>query len=108
MECRPGCAACCIAISVTSPIPGPKGEPGMPRGKPAGLRCVNLDAADRCAIHGAPGYPDFCAGLKASREMCGSSREEAFRYLAELEALTAPGKPEAALPSDTRPVRARI
>ncbi len=66
----------------------------MPDGKPAGLRCVNLDAQDRCVIHGAPGYPGFCAGLKASKEMCGSSRGEAFRYLAELEALTAPDQGE--------------
>ena len=28
--CRPGCGACCIAPSITSPIPG------MPDGKPVG------------------------------------------------------------------------
>ncbi len=62
----------------------------MPGGKPAGVRCVNLDSADRCVIHGEPDYPAFCAGLKASAEMCGAGKEEAFRYLAELEVLTAP------------------
>ncbi|MEO8036559.1 MAG: YkgJ family cysteine cluster protein, partial [Acidobacteriota bacterium] len=36
MDCRTGCAACCIAPSITSPIPG------MPEGKAAGVRCVQL------------------------------------------------------------------
>ncbi|HVK38365.1 MAG TPA: YkgJ family cysteine cluster protein, partial [Candidatus Kapabacteria bacterium] len=36
MTCRDGCGACCIAPSITSPIPG------MPDGKPAGVRCVQL------------------------------------------------------------------
>ena len=31
MPCRDGCGACCIAPSITSPIPG------MPHGKPAGM-----------------------------------------------------------------------
>ena len=39
MDCRPGCAACCIAPSISSPIPG------MPHGKPAGVRCAQLDEA---------------------------------------------------------------
>lgn len=30
-ECRPGCGACCIAPSISSPIPG------MPEGKAAGV-----------------------------------------------------------------------
>ena len=33
-ECRPGCAACCIAPSISSPIPG------MPDGNVAGAVCV--------------------------------------------------------------------
>ena len=37
-SCRSGCAACCIAPSISSPIPG------MPHGKPAGVRCVQLTA----------------------------------------------------------------
>ena len=41
--CRPGCGACCIAPSITSAIPG------MPLGKPAGVRCVQLDDDNRCA-----------------------------------------------------------
>jgi uncharacterized protein len=84
MECRPGCGACCIAPSITSPIPG------MPEGKPAGVRCVQLDDANRCRIFGRPERPAFCGSLQPSAEMCGSSPEHAVRWLAALEAATAP------------------
>jgi Fe-S-cluster containining protein len=84
MECRPGCAACCIAPSITSPIPG------MPQGKPAGVRCVQLDAANRCAIFGRPERPAFCGGLQPSAEMCGDGRTHAMLWLARLEEATAP------------------
>ncbi|MCH1995921.1 YkgJ family cysteine cluster protein, partial [Achromobacter xylosoxidans] len=36
LACRPGCGACCIAPSITRPIPG------MPDGKPAGVPCIQL------------------------------------------------------------------
>lgn len=84
MECRPGCGACCIAPSITSPIPG------MPLGKPAGVRCVQLTPDNRCALFGRPDRPAFCEGLKPSTAMCGDSREHALGWLAHLEALTAP------------------
>lgn len=84
MECRPHCAACCIAPSIASPLPG------MPHGKPAGVRCVQLDDADRCRIFGRPERPAFCAGLKPSAEMCGETREQAMVWLARLERETAP------------------
>ncbi|MFP4114444.1 MAG: YkgJ family cysteine cluster protein [Spirochaetota bacterium] len=86
MTCRPGCGACCIEPSISSPIPG------MPNGKPAGVPCVNLDPETHlCRIWGSAEYPDVCRGLCAEPEMCGSSREHALRYLAELERLTRPG-----------------
>lgn len=84
MDCRPGCGACCIAPSITSPIPG------MPHGKPAGVRCVQLDEANRCQLFGRPERPAFCGGLQASLEMCGSSSVHAVRWLAALERATAP------------------
>lgn len=62
----------------------------MPHGKPAGVRCVQLDEADRCRIFGRPERPAFCAGLKPSAEMCGETREQAMRWLARLERETAP------------------
>ena len=82
--CRPGCGACCIAPSISSPIPG------MPEGKPAGVPCVNLDQEYRCRIFGSPERPAVCVSLRPSPEMCGSNRKEALAALAELEQLTAP------------------
>ncbi|MBK6005560.1 YkgJ family cysteine cluster protein [Ramlibacter ginsenosidimutans] len=84
MDCRPGCGACCIAPSITSPIPG------MPHGKPAGVRCVQLDDANRCRLFGRPERPDFCGGLQPSSEMCGSSSAHALTWLAALERATSP------------------
>ncbi len=84
MNCRPHCAACCIAPSISSPIPG------MPDGKPAGVRCVQLDEADRCMIFGRPERPAVCSSLKPAEEMCGDSREHALHWLSWLEAHTAP------------------
>lgn len=85
MNCRSGCGACCIAPSITSPIPG------MPEGKPAGVRCVQLDEDNRCRLFGRPERPAFCAGLQPSAEMCGGSREQAIAWLGRLERQTAPG-----------------
>ena len=82
MDCRSACGACCIAPSISSPIPG------MPYGKPAGVRCVQLMVDFRCAIFGDPLRPKVCGSLKARTEMCGPSREFALNYLADLEALT--------------------
>lgn len=84
MNCRPHCAACCIAPSISSPIPG------MPKGKPAGVRCVQLDEADRCMLFGRLERPAVCSSLKPSEEMCGGSREHALHWLSWLEAHTAP------------------
>lgn len=84
-SCRPGCAACCIAPSISSPIPG------MPNGKPAGVVCVQLTADGRCALFGQPERPAVCVSLRPTAEMCGTTREEALRGLAALERATAPG-----------------
>ncbi|WP_395707662.1 YkgJ family cysteine cluster protein [Casimicrobium huifangae] len=88
MNCRPGCGACCIAPSISSPIPG------MPGGKPAGVRCVQLDEANRCRIFGDPARPAVCSSLQPSPEMCGESPDaaatqvHAMRFLAALERAT--------------------
>jgi uncharacterized protein len=84
MDCRSGCGACCVAPSITSPIPG------MPQGKPAGVRCVQLDEANRCRLFGRPERPAFCGGLQPSQEMCGHTREQAMVWIASLERATAP------------------
>jgi Fe-S-cluster containining protein len=83
-ECRALCAACCIAPSISSPIPG------MPHGKPAGVRCVQLTDDLRCAIFARPDRPAVCASLRPSEEMCGATRDEAMERLQTLERLTAP------------------
>lgn len=79
MECRIGCGACCIAPSISSAIPG------MPNGKPAGIRCIQLTEDNRCRIFGSPLRPAVCSSLKPSLEMCGFTNEEAFDYLTRLE-----------------------
>jgi uncharacterized protein len=83
MNCRPSCGACCIAPSISSPIPG------MPRGKPAGTRCIQLDKENRCRLFGRPERPAVCGGLQPQAEMCGDSREHALVWLRRLESLTA-------------------
>lgn len=90
--CRPGCAACCIAPSISSPIADPEGR-GLPRSKPAGHACVQLDASLRCRLFGRPERPAVCSSLQASAEMCGTSREQALRWLSRLERETAPDRP---------------
>ncbi|HVI57797.1 MAG TPA: YkgJ family cysteine cluster protein [Luteimonas sp.] len=84
MQCRSGCGACCIAPSITSPIPG------MPHGKPAGIPCVQLDDALRCRLFGRPERPAFCASLRPAPDMCGESGGEAMEVLRLLELATQP------------------
>jgi Fe-S-cluster containining protein len=84
MACRSGCAACCIAPSISSAIPG------MPNGKPAGMRCVQLDENQQCLLFGLPQRPLVCASLKPSQAMCGDIREQALHFLQQLEQLTIP------------------
>ena len=87
MDCRSGCGACCTAPSISSPIPG------MPQGKPAGVRCVQLGPDERCMIFGQPERPAVCGGLMPSADMCGTSTVSAFVYLTQLERLTQPDAP---------------
>ena len=84
MQCRAGCGACCIAPSISSPIPG------MPNGKPAGVRCVQLTDDYRCAIFGKAERPEVCGRLRPSSSMCGAHRDEAIAILAALERATQP------------------
>ncbi len=79
MNCRSGCAACCTAPSISSPLPG------LPNGKPAGVPCPCLDAELRCTLFGRPERPAVCGSLQPSEEMCGNSREQAMRWLTQLE-----------------------
>lgn len=80
MDCRPGCAACCIAPSISS------------LAKPAGVPCRYLTAELRCEIFGGSERPACCGGLQPSVEMCGGNREQALAWLGRLEDLTRPGE----------------
>lgn len=84
MHCRPGCGACCIAPSISSAIPG------MPHGKPAGVRCVQLADDNRCLIFGQPERPAVCGQLMPSAEMCRASAPAALAWLTQLEQQTSP------------------
>ena len=77
-----GCGACCIAPSITSPIPG------MPNGKPAHTRCVQLDNDNMCKLFGDSRRPAVCEAFTAQDYVCGQTREEALILLTELESLT--------------------
>lgn len=89
MDCRPGCGACCIAMSISSPIPG------MPHGKPAGERCVQLTPDNLCRLYGQPERPAVCLRLQAEAEMCGETAEQAMAAIAEMERLTRPERADA-------------
>ena len=81
-DCRPGCGACCIAPSISSPIPGMLG------GNPAGLRCVQLDEHNLCRLFGDPRRPDVCRRFDYDTELCGSNRDDALDRIAALEVAT--------------------
>jgi Fe-S-cluster containining protein len=82
MDCQK-CGACCIAPSITSPMPG------MPDGKPAGVRCLHLDERNLCVLFGRPERPAFCLGWQPGPDMCGAGFDEAMANIAAMEARTA-------------------
>ncbi|MFK8042283.1 YkgJ family cysteine cluster protein [Congregibacter sp.] len=83
MICRKGCGACCIAPSISSPLPG------MPDGKPAGIACINLDARTKsCKIWETHDYPKVCRDFSPHKDVCGDSREHAISLISILEIKT--------------------
>lgn len=62
----------------------------MPLGKPAGVRCVQLDERERCRLFGHPDRPAVCTSLQPGVDMCGASRSHAMAWLGHLERQTAP------------------
>ncbi|HKL72163.1 MAG TPA: YkgJ family cysteine cluster protein [Marinilabiliaceae bacterium] len=79
MECREKCGACCIAISISSPIPG------MPNGKPAGMPCIHLTDNYQCLLFGSDERPQVCRGFKPEKIFCGNTQAEAIEILSNLE-----------------------
>ena len=83
MKCREGCGACCIAPSISSPIPG------MPNGKPAGERCLHLSVEQLCLLFGRPERPAVCSAFKADIDVCGTDHADAIRLIGWWEQVTA-------------------
>lgn len=83
MECRK-CGACCIALSISSQVPGMRG------GKPAGVRCLHLTEEDLCDLFGTADRPAVCSDFPPVPDTCGSSREEAVVLMTAMEKRTAP------------------
>ncbi len=81
IDCRIGCGACCIAPSISSPIPG------MPQGKPGGTPCIHLTKDGLCRIFTSPDRPRLCAGFPAATLVCGQCRADALRILGGLEGI---------------------
>jgi uncharacterized protein len=67
--------------SISSPLPG------MPEGKPAGVRCIHLDDEYRCRIFHEESRPAVCDKFKADPLVCGTCREDAIKIMAELEGI---------------------
>ncbi|MBE9537996.1 MAG: YkgJ family cysteine cluster protein [Proteobacteria bacterium] len=82
MQCRSHCGACCIAPSISSPIPG------MESGKPAGVRCIQLDDNNSCLLFDSSERPALCGQFQAEPAVCGESREQALSLLTDLECRT--------------------
>ena len=79
MNCRLGCGACCIAPSISTPIPG------MPDGKPAGVRCVQLSEKNLCLLFESDSRPAVCESFQAEFDTCGATNEEALINITSLE-----------------------
>lgn len=82
MNCRLGCGACCIEPSITTPIPG------MPDGKPAGVRCIQLNDGNLCKLFGNSERPAVCGQFAATEDVCGNDNEEALWLINSLELAT--------------------
>ena len=80
--CRKGCGACCIAPTISSPLPG------MPDGKSAGVRCIHLTEDNQCNIYESPERPKVCKSFQATEELCGRCTREALELIARLETVT--------------------
>lgn len=82
MKCRKGCAACCIAPSISSAMPG------MPEGKLAGERCLHLDENLLCCLFGDSRRPAVCENFQPVPENCGDNAEMAMKILTFMELQT--------------------
>lgn len=80
--CRPNCAACCIAISISPSYPA------LPQGKAAGERCPHLTSSMLCRLFNQPSRPAICNKYTFDAETCGTNQQQALDNLQLLEAIT--------------------
>jgi len=59
--------------------------PGMPNGKPAGVRCLHLDKHNFCELFDKPTRPSVCREFQAEDWLCGETREQALERITLLE-----------------------
>lgn len=78
-QCREKCGVCCITPSISSSIPG------MPDGKAADIKCINLSEDLLCKIFDSPDRPEVCKNFNFDPIICGNSREDAIRIMKALE-----------------------
>lgn len=57
----------------------------MPEGKPAGVRCTQLDSQNHCLLFERAERPEVCLQFKAELALCGESREQALTLITILE-----------------------
>lgn len=83
-SCRPGCGACCVVPSISSPLPD------LPQGKAAHMRCPHLSPANLCLLFESPLRPQVCQDFRAQASVCGQRTEDAWQILTFLEQATQP------------------
>jgi hypothetical protein len=57
----------------------------MESGKPAGVRCIQLDDNNSCLLFGSLERPALCGQFQAEPAVCGDSREQALSLITILE-----------------------
>ena len=82
--CRPQCAACCIAPSISA------STPKHPQGKAAGVRCGHLTQHLLCELFDSPLRPTTCKQFHFDLEVCQHGAISALKVLETWEILTQP------------------
>nr|WP_093310883.1 hypothetical protein [Allopseudospirillum japonicum] len=82
--CRPQCAACCIAPSISA------ATPKHPQGKAAGVRCGHLTQHLLCELFDSPLRPATCKKFHFDIEVCQQDAASALKVLETWEILTKP------------------
>lgn len=57
----------------------------MPDGKPAGVRCIQLDENNLCKLFGQDDRPAVCLAFKACPDVCGENADQALKLISDLE-----------------------